>query len=53
MLKCFVLNQEISEEECKNTIEQSYQNKPIIPKKFKRIVGWKYICKECPNHKNK
>jgi hypothetical protein len=51
MIKCFIVNEEISEEECKNVITESYKDKPKILKKYKRIIGWKYICKECPNHK--
>lgn len=51
MIKCILFNEEISEEECKNAIEESYKSKPQISKKFKRIIGWKFACKECPNHK--
>lgn len=51
MVKCILFNEEINEEECKNAIVESYHNKPKVPNKFKRIVSWKFICKECPNHK--
>jgi hypothetical protein len=51
MVKCILFHAEISEEECKNAVAESYKDKPKIPKKFKRIISWKFICKECPNHK--
>lgn len=51
MAKCIILDKEISEDECKTVCEEAYKNKPKIQKKFKRIISWKFICKECPNHK--
>lgn len=52
--KCLILeNKEIDEEECNCIINESYKDKngKELPKKIKRIVGWKYICKTCSNHK--
>lgn len=52
--KCLILeNQEISEEECNCVINESYKEKngKELPKRMKRIIGWKYICKTCVNHK--
>ncbi|MFA9376609.1 MAG: hypothetical protein ACERKZ_07630 [Lachnotalea sp.] len=51
MIRCMLFNEEIEEEECKNAITESYKAKPRVPKKFKRVISWKFICKECPKHK--
>lgn len=51
MAKCIIINQEITEDECRDISEQAYEDKPKIQKKIKRIISWKLICKECPNHK--
>lgn len=51
MAKCLIINQEISEEECKCISEEAYKDKPKIQKKIKRIISWRLICKECSNHK--
>jgi len=51
MVKCILFNEEISEEDCKIAIDESYKEKPKVSKKFKRIIGWKIACKQCPNHK--
>ena len=53
-MKCLIFKGEISEEECTCIIEESYKvkNGKELPKKIKRIIGWKLICKQCPNHKN-
>lgn len=53
-MKCLILcNQEIDEEECDCIIKESYKEKNgrELPKKVKRIVGWKSICRSCSNHK--
>lgn len=53
-MKCLILsNNEISEEECGCVIKESYKvkNGKELPKKVKRIVGWKSICRSCSNHK--
>ncbi|BCN29399.1 hypothetical protein [Anaeromicropila herbilytica] len=53
-MKCLILqNQEITEEECKTIIGETYKDKNgrELPKKVKRIIGWKGICKSCRNHK--
>ncbi|MDF2822383.1 MAG: hypothetical protein K0R15_2831 [Clostridiales bacterium] len=54
IMKCLILlNEEITEEECNCIIVESYKekNKKELPKKAKRIAGWKVICKNCTNHK--
>lgn len=53
-MKCLIIgNNDITEEECKCITEESYKdkNKKELPKKVKRIIGWKGICKSCQNHK--
>lgn len=53
-MRCLILsNNEISDEECACVIQESYKEKngKELPKKVKRIVGWKSICKSCSNHK--
>lgn len=53
-MKCLILhNDEISEEECSCVIIESYKEKNgrELPKKVKRIIGWKGICRNCMNHK--
>ncbi len=52
-MKCLILgNNDITEEECKCITVESYKdkNKKELPKKVKRIIGWKGICKSCQNH---
>lgn len=53
MHKCIIISNEIEEEECENIINEAYKEKngKELPKKFKRIIGWKAICKECKYHK--
>lgn len=53
-MKCLILsNAEIAEEECLCIRQESYKDKngKELPKKVKRIIGWKGICKTCVNHK--
>lgn len=51
-MRCLILQNEISEEECAIVTKESYleKNTKELPKKCKRIVGWKLICKQCQNH---
>lgn len=52
-MKCLILsNEEITEDECTIVQEEVYKEKNgrTLPKKIKRIVGWKGICKLCSNH---
>lgn len=54
MLECPILaKEEIDEEECLQIRIESYKDKngKELPKKVKRIIGWKGICKACPYHK--
>ena len=51
-VKCLIIHKEIPLEECRVTCLEAYKAKPDrLQKKFKRIVGWKAICKSCPNHR--
>ena len=52
-MKCCIVQKEITEEECELIIAESYKEKngKDLPKRYKRIIGWKIICKECPYHK--
>lgn len=51
MVDCPIIRQEVDEEECRQVAIESYKDgKNIIAKKFKRIIGWKYICKQCKHH---
>ena len=51
-MKCLGLRDEITEEECALATMESYKEKNgrELPKSFKRVIGWKMICKECKNH---
>ena len=53
---CPIVRKEISDEDCTAVTEQSYLSdktkKALMPTKFKRILGWKTICKECKFHKS-
>jgi len=52
-MECPILDRaEIAEEECLCIREEAYKekNRKELPKKIKRIVGWKGICKACRYH---
>lgn len=53
-MMCLISKEEVSVQECACIIQESYKEKngKELPKKIKRIIGWKLICKQCPNHKN-
>ncbi len=52
-VKCLVLDELITQEECHIVTLESYKDKngKELPKKFKRIIMWKAICKQCKYHK--
>lgn len=52
-MKCYILEQEIDQEECDLICQEADKSKngKELPKKVKRIVGWKVICKSCPHRK--
>lgn len=52
-MKCIMLQEEISKEECCAIIEECYKKKngKELPKKVKRVSGWNIICKSCKFHK--
>lgn len=54
-MKCYILEEEIEQEECDLIRQEALKSKNgrELPKKVKRIVGWKAICKSCPNYKKK
>ena len=51
---CPIIRMEISESECHNVAEESYKGgkdkQAKVSNKFKRIIGWKAICKQCKHH---
>jgi len=52
-MECPILDRtEIDEEECRSICALSYTDKKgkELPKKIKRIIGWKGICKACKFH---
>lgn len=54
MVQCPIVRQEIDEDECQIAMNESYKegkDKPILHNKFRKISGWKAICKNCKNHK--
>ena len=54
MVVCPITRHEIEEEECAITIKESYKDgkqKLILPSKFRKVNGWKIICKSCKSHK--
>lgn len=52
-MRCLIVNEEIEEDECLYVQEECYKKRSgkELPKKFKRIVGWNIICKNCKYHK--
>lgn len=52
-MRCLIVNDQITEEECQCVQAECYKKKngKELPKKFKRIVGWNIICKNCDRHK--
>lgn len=54
MPECLILHETIDEEECRSICTEAVKDgktKVMIPKKVKRIIGWKGICKSCRHHK--
>jgi hypothetical protein len=52
-MECLILSkEEITQEECSIICKEANKDKngKELPKKIKRIVGWKGICKLCPYH---
>lgn len=52
-MKCLIIQEEITEEECLCIQAECYKDKngKELPKKVKRILGWNMICKSCQYHK--
>ncbi|BBF43807.1 hypothetical protein lbkm_2495 [Lachnospiraceae bacterium KM106-2] len=52
---CPIIRKEIEEDECTVVTKESYHEckdkQADIPNKFKRIAGWRAICKQCKKHK--
>lgn len=56
MIECPILRDNIDEEECAHVREESLKTgkeKPKLPNKFRKIIGWKAICKSCKNNKKR
>lgn len=54
MIECPIIRQEIEEDECVIASREAYKEgkeKPILHSKFRKVIGWKAICKSCKNHK--
>lgn len=51
-MKCIIINDELTQEECQCIQAESYKKKngKELPKRFKRVVGWDIICKNCKYH---
>ena len=51
-MKCLIVREEISQEECECVQAECYKakNGKELPKRFKRILGWNMICKTCQYH---
>ncbi len=52
-MECPILDRtEIGQEECFAICAEAYKDKngKELPKKIKRIIGWKGICKACKYH---
>jgi len=52
-MECPILDRtEIDKEECFAICAEAYKDKngKELPKKVKRIIGWKGICKSCKYH---
>lgn len=47
-----ILHEEIEEEECASVQAECYAKRPgkELAKKFKRVIGWNIICKNCKYH---
>jgi len=52
-LRCLIVKEEITDAECMMVQEECYKKRPgkELEKRFKRIVGWNMICKNCEYHK--
>ena len=51
-MNCMILHEEIEEEECASVQAECYAKRPgkELAKKFKRVIGWNIICKNCKYH---
>ena len=51
MLDCPIIRENIEEEECAcirgEAVKEGKGGQAAVPKKYKRIVGWKAICRTC------
>lgn len=52
-MRCLIINEDITDEACAGIQAECYKKKngKELPKKFKRIIGWNVICKNCEFHK--
>lgn len=55
MLDCPIIRENIEEEECacirREAGKEGKSGQAAIPKKYKRIVGWRAICRICKHYK--
>ncbi len=54
MFDCPIIRENIEEEECacirREAVKEGKGGQAAVPKKYKRIVGWKAICRACKHH---
>ncbi|MBO5197159.1 MAG: hypothetical protein J6B85_01370 [Lachnospiraceae bacterium] len=54
MVQCPIIREEIDEAECaciqSEAVKDGKGGQAAVAKKYKRIVGWKAICKTCKYH---
>lgn len=54
MFDCPIIREEIDQQECEGiraeAVKEGKGGQAAVPKKYKRIVGWKAICKTCKYH---
>jgi hypothetical protein len=52
---CPIIRKDITEEECLHVSSESHRDvkdkQAKISNRYKRIIGWKAICKQCKEHK--
>ncbi len=55
MTECPIVRGEIETAECTAVTKEAVKTgkeKPVLHSKFRKVVGWKAICKSCKNHNN-
>ena len=53
-MECPIVREDIDENEClavRKEAVKTTKEKPVLHSKYRKVVGWKAICKSCKNHK--